>query len=244
MNQDTLIKAKRVGFTYKSRVGFFKYFKHQALSGVSFELKRGEKLAILGRNGSGKSTLMQILAGIIPPTHGSLEVSTGVKRSLLTLGLGFRKDLTGRDNALLSAMLQGYSRRAALSQMDEIKEFSMLKDFFERPIFTYSSGMRSRLGFATALYTGIDVLLLDEALAVGDATFKKRAREAMNEKLGGNQSLIFVSHSASEVAKFCDTALWLEKGFICASGSVREVATQYKVAPAKPMPPPGATKST
>ncbi|WP_041522435.1 ABC transporter ATP-binding protein [Gilvimarinus agarilyticus] len=231
---EILLSAENVSLTYKTRVGGFKWFEHKALNDISFALKRGDKLGILGRNGSGKSTLLRILAGIVPPTSGSVICTPGVKRSLLTLGLGFRQDLSGRDNALLSAMLQGYRRRDAKARLEEIKEFSMLGDFFERPLFTYSSGMRSRLGFSTALYTGIDILLIDEALSVGDATFRERAQNALEQKLGGDQSLVFVSHMPGQMAKLCDRVIWLEGGVVRMAGDVAEVSEQYEL-PAEPM---------
>jgi len=227
-DSDIILTAQNVSLTYKTRTGWLKKFQHQALSRISFELKRGDKLGILGHNGSGKSTLLRILAGIVPPTSGRVICPNGIRRSLLTLGLGFREDLSGRDNALLSAMLQGHSNRDAKAHLSEIKEFSMLGDFFERPLFTYSSGMRARLGFSTALYSGIDILLIDEALSVGDATFRDRAKQALDKKLGGDQSLIFVSHMPGQMASLCNHVIWLQDGHVKLAGPVAEVSQQYE----------------
>ncbi|PLX84443.1 MAG: ABC transporter [Desulfuromonas sp.] len=222
-----ILEAHDLALRYRSRSGLFKRFEHTALKGVSFELKRGETLGILGRNGCGKSTLLRLLAGIIKPTSGTIVCDKQVRRALLILGLGFRPDLTGRDNALLSAMLQGSSRKQALAALPGIHKFSELREFFDQPVKTYSAGMRARLSFATAIETEVDVLLLDEVLSVGDAHFKKKAEKVMLKKIESEQTVVFVSHSAAEVNRLCDRALWLEDGVVKSEGDVKTVSDQY-----------------
>jgi len=225
---DILLQAKDLRFSYHSRTWGFKRMNLPVLKGLNFEVKRGETLGVMGRNGCGKSSLLRILNGVIAPTGGELSHPAGITRILLTLGMGFDKSLTGRDNAMLSAMLQGYSRERARDSLEGIKEFSELGEFFERPVKTYSSGMRSRLGFATAMKTDVDLLMIDETLSVGDRQFNKKAEKAMMEKINSEQTVIFVSHSGAQVNKVCSRALWLEEGIIQAEGETREVAREYK----------------
>jgi len=225
---DFLLEARDLNFSYSSRIWGFKRIDFPVLKGLTFNVYRGETLGIMGRNGCGKSSLLRILNGVVAPTGGELNHPKGITRILLTLGLGFDNDLTGRDNAMLSAMLQGYSRQRARASLEDIKEFSELGDFFERPVKTYSSGMRSRLGFSTAMKTEVDLLLIDETLSVGDQHFSHKAEKAMMEKINSEQTVIFVSHSGQQVNKVCSRALWLEDGVIQAEGNTREVAKEYK----------------
>ncbi|WP_341938835.1 ABC transporter ATP-binding protein [Marinimicrobium sp. C2-29] len=225
---DILLEAKNLKYAYASRLWGFKRFNFEVLKGLDFNVYRGETLGIMGRNGCGKSSLLRILNGVVAPTGGELKQTGNPTRILLTLGLGFDKDLTGRDNAMLSAMLQGYSRSRAREALDEVKAFSELGDFFERPVKTYSSGMRSRLGFSTALKTEVDLLLIDETLSVGDQHFSHKAEKAMMEKINSEQTVIFVSHSGGQVNKVCSRAIWLEDGVIQAQGDTKEVAAEYK----------------
>ncbi|GGX60180.1 ABC transporter ATP-binding protein [Saccharospirillum salsuginis] len=230
MNTDkkTLLAATNLSMTYKTRSRTFRSFEHHALKGLTLEVKRGETLGILGRNGCGKSSLLRILAGIVHPTSGQLELQSGLTRSLLTLGLGFRPDLSGRDNAILSAMLQGKSKKQAKATLETIQEFAELGKFFHQPVRTYSAGMRARLGFATALKTDVDVLLIDEVLSVGDTHFKHKAEQAMLEKLNGHQTVVFVSHNAGQIDKVCNRAIWIEGGVIRGQGNTKEVAKSYR----------------
>lgn len=210
--------------------GLFKRSEaYTALNDVSFELTKGETFGVIGRNGCGKSTLLQLLAGVIAPTSGSIisPSKEKVTTALLTLGLGFNRHLSGRDNAMLSAMLQGMSKKDAIAQLEEIKEFSELGDFFEKPVLTYSAGMRSKLGFATAITTDVDLLLIDETLSVGDQAFKKKAEKVMLDKVNSEQTVVFVSHSAEQVKRLCQRGIWLEKGKVLASGTMEEVAQHY-----------------
>ncbi|GAP74594.1 teichoic acid export ATP-binding protein TagH [Pseudoalteromonas sp. SW0106-04] len=225
---NAIIELKRVSLEYRSRAGLFKRFTHKALDEVSFTVKRGEVFGVLGRNGSGKSTLLQVLAGVFKPDSGEVLVSPNVTRSLLTLGLGFNMQLSGRDNALISCMFNGYTKRDAKSKLEQIKDFAELEDFFEQPVKTYSAGMRARLGFATGLLLNVDILLIDEVLSVGDQNFKKKAEAALLSKMSGDQTVIFVSHSAAQVKKLCERCVWLQAGKIVDAGSTAEVMKEYQ----------------
>ena len=176
-----MIELDNVSHSYHSRKKTFDHGTHHVLNQVSLQLYEGETLGIIGRNGVGKTTLLQLMAGILAPTIGEVRIHPGKSASLLTLGLGFKPDLSGRDNALLAAMLQGSTRKQAESFLDDIAEFSELGDSFNEPVKNYSSGMRSRLAFTTALMTHVDVLLIDEILSVGDAHFRGKAQAAMTE---------------------------------------------------------------
>ncbi len=225
---ETILSARKLNLRYRTRTSFLKRFEHIALKEVSFDLRRGETLGVLGRNGSGKSTLLRLLAGLVNPTSGKIICGEGVRRALLALGLGFRVDLTGRDNALISAMLQGASKSEALAALPGIHEFSELGHFFHQPVKTYSAGMRSRLCFSTALETAVDVLLIDEALSVGDAHFKKKAEKAMTDRINSQQTVVFVSHSIEQVSLLCDRVIWLENGVVQLEGETKKVTEQYR----------------
>jgi len=227
--QNFILRAVDIALTYKRREGFYNYFKHDALKGISFDLKRGETIGILGRNGCGKSSLLRILAGIVDPTAGCVQCPAGTTRALLTLGLGFQPAISGRENALYSAMLQGASKQEAKSLLPAIEEFSELGEFFDQPVDTYSSGMQARLGFATALMTDVDILFIDEVLSVGDSHFRQKAEEAMLNKINSDQTVIFVSHNADQVNRICSSAIWIDGGEIRALGSTESVAHQYNL---------------
>jgi len=216
-----------VSLSYHSGKKTYDHGLHRILDSVSLQLFEGETLGVIGRNGVGKTTILRIMAGILAPTSGKVYIQRGKSSALLTLGLGFRPDLSGRDNALLSAMLQGASKNEAKSYLEEIKVFSDLGDSFEEPVKTYSSGMRARLGFTTALMTHVDILLIDEVLSVGDAQFKQKARQALKKRIRGEQTVVFVSHSESQVRKLCDRAIWLEGGKVAAEGDTGKVLDDY-----------------
>jgi lipopolysaccharide transport system ATP-binding protein len=167
------------------------------------------------------------MAGIMAPTKGKVIVSKGKTASLLTLGLGFKPDLSGRNNALLGAMLQGSSREEAEGFLEDILDFSDLGDSFELPVKNYSAGMRARLAFTTALMTHVDILLIDEILSVGDAHFRGKAGEAMEGRMMSDQTVVFVSHMADQVCALCDRAIWLDHGKIVAEGDAEEVTSAY-----------------
>ena len=223
-----MLELRNVSLSFQSRKNAFDHGTHHVLRDVSFQLCENETLGIIGRNGVGKTTMLRIMADILAPMSGELVIRPGITASLLTLGLGFIPDLSGRDNAILSAMLQGASRARARSYLQEIKDFSELGDSFEEPVKTYSAGMRSRLGFTTALFTQVDVLLIDEILSVGDAEFREKAAASMKERIAGEQTVVFVSHSLPQVRQLCDRVIWLDQGRIAAEGSPRDVIRQYR----------------
>lgn len=226
--RNVMLELRNVSLSFRTSKGTFDDGVHHVLKDVSFSLYENETLGIIGRNGVGKTTMLRIMADILAPTSGEVWFRPGTTASLLTLGLGFRPELSGRDNALLSAMLQGASQREAKSYLEEIKAFSELGDSFEEPVKTYSSGMKARLGFTTALLTHVDVLLVDEVLSVGDARFKAKAQEAMKERISGEQTVVFVSHSDAQVRNLCDRVIWLEQGEIMAEGRPGKVVSQYR----------------
>jgi len=225
-----LLQLKDVSLSYQARRDHFAQGVHRVLDGVSMELYQGETLGIIGRNGCGKTTILRVIAGILAPQGGVVWRQPGKSCALLSLGLGFKPALSGRDNALLAAMLQGSSRREAESFLNDICDFSELGDSFDEPVKTYSAGMKSRLGFATALKTRVDILLVDEVLSVGDVSFRKKAQEAMESHVGGAQTVIFVSHAAPQVVRLCDRAVWLDNGRVAAEGDVSAVVDAYEQA--------------
>lgn len=224
-----ILQAKNISLTYKRRGQIFGGFTHTALNDISIDLYRGETLGILGRNGGGKSTLLRILAGIVNPSSGKVICQPKISRALLSLGLGFMPDISGRENAFFSAMLQGMSRKSAKAILSEVENFCELGEFFDQPVSTYSSGMKARLGFATAMYTQVDILFIDEVLSVGDLHFRKKAEEAMKNKLLGTQTCVFVSHNTDQINKICTRAIWIDNAVIRESGTTAEVAHKYNL---------------
>lgn len=225
MNQP-LISLKEAGFTYKSLIGMFKVDKYQALKSINLDILPGETLGVIGSNGSGKSTLLKILAGIYRPDTGSI-VFNAKKISLLSLALGFDARLSGVDNVILSSMLLGATLREAKQKVDDIIDFSEMGEFASHPVRTYSSGMRARLGFSVALNMKADVLLIDEALAVGDAKFKAKSEKAIVERVTSSQTVVLVSHSGPQINRLCDRAVWIEKGEIVLEGDTDFVTKRY-----------------
>ncbi len=202
------------------------YNEFWALSDVSFELERGDRLGILGFNGAGKSTLLKVIAGVFKPTIGTVE-REGVLAPLIELGAGFDPQYTGMENIYLYGACLGYSHKFIDEKLDQIIEFSELKDFIDVPLKNYSSGMKARLGFAIATIVEPDMLILDEVLSVGDAKFKKKSENKLMSLLDKNVTVLFVSHNTEQVRKLCNKAIILEKGKMIASGDVKEVAAKY-----------------
>ncbi len=197
-----------------------------ALRDLSFNIRRGEVFCILGENGSGKSTTLQIVAGILQPTAGEARVNGRVS-ALLELGAGFNPEFSGRDNVYLNAAILGFSKREIDRRYREIEEFAEIGDFIHQPVKTYSSGMIVRLAFAVAINVDPEVLLVDEALAVGDAYFRHRCMRKVHELRARGLTIVFVSHSAADVKAIGDRALWLEHGCPVAVGEVDSILTQY-----------------
>jgi ABC-type polysaccharide/polyol phosphate transport system ATPase subunit len=199
----------------------------RALEGVSFSLPRGEGLAVVGENGAGKSTLLKILAGITSPTSGSLRVA-GKIASILELGSGFHPEFTGRQNIVLNAAMLGLGEEELRRKMPDIISFSELGDFIDRPVKTYSTGMAMRLGFSIATQVEPDVLIIDEALSVGDGYFQKKCMDRLLRFVDGGGTLLFCSHAMYYVSSFCQRALWLKGGRPEALGPVAEVIRDYE----------------
>jgi lipopolysaccharide transport system ATP-binding protein len=223
-----LLRLEKVGVSYMLRKSWRTWHRHWALKDINIELHRGDSLGVVGRNGSGKSTLLRLLAGVIGPDEGVMH-NAGVRASLLSLKLGFVEYLSGRQNAILSAMFLGMKRQDILARMDEVIAYAELEDFIDVPVATYSSGMKARLAFAVAFQINPDVLLVDEVVGVGDARFRDRSVEAMQARVRSHDStVVFVSHNANMVRQMCNKAVWIEQGRICATGDVEYVLQKYK----------------
>jgi lipopolysaccharide transport system ATP-binding protein len=198
-----------------------------AVKNVSFELKRGESMAVIGSNGAGKSTLLSLVAGLSKPDGGSIAVN-GRIAALLELGSGFHSDLTGTENVTLNASLLGLSRKRTAELFDQIVEFSGIgHDFIDEPLRTYSTGMVMRLAFSVAINMDPDVLLVDEVLAVGDALFQEKCFQKIREFRQSGKSLLCVSHATGMVQELCDQAIWLDHGEVMMSGAISDVMAAY-----------------
>jgi ABC-type polysaccharide/polyol phosphate transport system ATPase subunit len=197
-----------------------------ALRNVSFELAKGESLAVVGHNGAGKSTLLGLVAGLAKPESGTVEVS-GRIAALLELGSGFHPDLTGRENVSLNAALLGISRKKAAQCFESIVDFSGIGDFIDEPLRTYSSGMTMRLAFSIAINVDPDILLIDEVLAVGDAAFQAKCFAKVREFRAAGKSLLCVSHANAVIPELCDRAIWLDHGELIMTGDVTSVLASY-----------------
>lgn len=219
------------------RSHFMKWFSEgqterlYALKNVSFEVRRGESLGVVGRNGAGKSTLLSLIAGLAVPNQGRVGVN-GRVAALLELGSGFHPDLSGAENLMLNAALLGLSRGRTLQLFDKIVDFSGIGEFIGDPLRTYSSGMTMRLAFSIAIHTDPDILLIDEVLAVGDSLFQTKCVEALEQMRRSGTTLFFVSHSAASVQRMCDRAIWLDQGEIMMEGSASAVLQGYEGHPA------------
>ena len=198
-----------------------------ALRNVSFQLEDGESLAIVGSNGAGKSTLLSMAAGLTQPDEGQVQVN-GRIAALLELGSGFHPDLTGAENLVLNAALLGLSKRRTNELFDRIVEFSGIGEFIDDPLRTYSSGMVMRLAFSVAIQCEPDILLVDEVLAVGDASFQEKSREALAAFRRAGKAMLFVSHSAGAVQGMCDRAIWIDHGSVMMDGRVNDVLDAYQ----------------
>lgn len=202
------------------------YKEQKVLNGLTFDIKKGEFVGIVGRNGSGKSTLLKTLAKIYVPEKGSVEIN-GQLVPFIELGVGFNPDLTGRENIYLNGALLGFSNKEIDTMYDEIVDFAELREFMDQKLKNYSSGMQVRLAFSIAIRAKGDILLLDEVLAVGDAAFQQKCNDYF-ASLHGNQTVILVTHNMENVVKYCDRAILIEKGRIKLDGDPEKVAEAYK----------------
>ncbi|MEP7117437.1 MAG: ABC transporter ATP-binding protein [Acidobacteriota bacterium] len=200
----------------------------EALRGVSFSVPKGCTYGVVGRNGSGKSTLLKCVAGITKPTSGTMAVEGRIS-ALIELGAGFHPEISGRENVFINGIMLGLTKREIQKRFDEIVEFAELQDFIDAPVKTYSSGMYMRLGFAVAIHVDPDVLLVDEVLAVGDQGFTVKCLDKFAEFRRRNKTILLVTHSLDLVEKFCDQALWLDKGKTHGEGDPKRVVAAYIV---------------
>lgn len=197
-----------------------------ALQGVSFDIPHGRVMGVIGANGAGKSTLMRTVAGILAPSQGRIEV-TGRVSTLLALGVGFNATLTGRENVILGGLAAGLTRAEIKHRYDEITAFAELGEFMDMPMRTYSSGMYSRLAFAVAVHMDPDILIIDEALSAGDAKFKEKAQQKMNELVGKARTMLVVSHALGTIKELCDEAIWMHEGKLVRRGAPLEITDAY-----------------
>lgn len=209
------------------RLGEKKPAAFEVLKRISFTVKKGSILGIVGKNGSGKSTLLNAVAGIFSPDEGHIDVK-GNSVSLMSIGVGFQKALTGRENILLSGMLLGFSKKEIRQRENEIIAFSELGEFIDMPLKTYSSGMYSKLAFSITATLKTDIMLIDEVLSVGDTSFKKKSYNKMRELiLDENKTVLIVSHAVETLHQLCDEILWLHEGEVKMKGSASEVLDAY-----------------
>lgn len=227
MSEKTIFEARNIGVCYRQRAGFLRNDHYWALKDVSFELRAGETLGVIGANGAGKSTLLRLIAGIIEPDRGTLVRQSGITASLLALSVGLKNELSGRENAIISGLLLGMHLEQVKSLIDDIHRFSGLGDFFERPVGGYSTGMRARLGFAVAIHADPDILLIDEVLGVGDQNFRDKSHKAMKKKIESNKTVVLVSHSMDAIRSLCDRVIWIHDGKSIACGETEYVTSGY-----------------
>lgn len=237
MNSDYAVIAENISKTYKiynssgERMKDFLLPKSYgeefyALRNISFEVPKGEVVGLIGLNGSGKSTLSNIIAGISEPTGGRIFING--TPSIINISSGLNKNLTGLENIELKGLMIGLSPKEIKDIQDEIVEFAELGKFINQPVKTYSSGMKSRLGFAISVNINPDILIIDEALSVGDVSFSEKCMNKMNEIRTQGKTIFFVSHSIGQIKSFCSKAMWLEYGILKAYGDVAEVTPMYE----------------
>ena len=197
-----------------------------AVKGVSFEAHAGETIGVIGTNGSGKSTLLEMVAGLTQPTSGQMTINGST--SIIAIGAGMRPKLTGRANIRLKALMQGMTEKEIEAKMDDIIEFSELGDFIDQPVKSYSSGMKSKLGFAISVYSDADIVIIDEALSVGDPTFTQKSMERTKRFKEEGKTIFFVSHSAAQMRQMADRVIWMHYGDIRMDGPIDEVMPEYE----------------
>ena len=222
-NHTTSLKEWVVSFLK----GKQQYEEFHALENVTFDVKRGEIFGVIGRNGAGKSTLLKVVSGIYKPTSGK-AVSAGRIAPMLELGSGFDQELSGHDNIFLNGAILGFTEDFLKQKYDEIVAFSELGEFIHQPIKTYSSGMMMRLAFSVATIVEPEILIVDEILAVGDASFQQKSRARMLELMQGGTTVLFVSHTMSQIREMCDRVLWLDHGTVKMIGPTQQVCDAYE----------------
>ncbi|WP_395546968.1 MULTISPECIES: ABC transporter ATP-binding protein [unclassified Lacrimispora] len=217
------------GSTLKEKVLFRnrrKYERREVLKGISFEVKKGTGIGLIGQNGCGKSTTLKLLTKIMYPDSGKIEMMGRVS-SLIELGAGFHPDMSGRENIYINASIFGLSKAEINEKLDSIIEFSELGDYIDNPIRTYSSGMYMRLAFSVAIYVDADILLIDEILAVGDIAFQEKCFEKLKEIKRNGTTIVIVSHSLNQIEEICEESIWIKEGLIQMKGEPKLVHKQY-----------------
>jgi lipopolysaccharide transport system ATP-binding protein len=247
MSSEIAIRCQNVGKAFQlymrredrlrqALFGFFKKFYKErwVLHDLSFEVSRGECVGIIGRNGAGKTTLLQILCGITKPTRGSIEVK-GRVAPILALGAAFDPELSGRENVLISGAILGLDRRALDARMQSIADFADIGEYFDQPIKLYSSGMNARLAFAICAHVDADIMIIDEALSVGDQAFQNKCQTFIHD-FAKRGTLLIVSHGLAYLTQVCDRVLWIENGHVRAIGEPKRVIAEYvkEIAPETP----------
>ena len=244
MEQETIINVEHVSMRFNLSSEKFDSFKEYvikslkkqvsydefwALKDVSFEVKRGDSLGLIGLNGSGKSTMLKTIAGVLKPTKGTVTVGGNIA-PLIELGAGFDMDLTARENVFLNGALLGYNRAQMEAQYEDIVEFSELRDFMDVPVKNFSSGMVSRLAFAIATIGIPDILIVDEVLSVGDFRFQEKCEARIQNMKDQGTTILFVSHSIEQVKKVCNKVVWLDRGVLKMFGDAQEICSIYEKA--------------
>lgn len=217
------------GHMLKERLIFANRNKHEirwVLNGISFDVKKGEAIGLIGKNGCGKSTTLKLLNRIIYPNGGGVEINGRVS-SLIELGAGFHEDMTGRENIYINASIFGLTKKQIDERLDDIIRFSELEEFIDNPVRTYSSGMYMRLAFSVAINVDADVLLIDEILAVGDVNFQEKCFQKLKDVKQSGTTIVIVSHSLGQIEKICDRAIWIEDGLLKEDGAPREICKKY-----------------
>ena len=242
MREETMIEVKNVSMVFNlatERVDTLKEYvlklaKHQlmvqkfyALRDINLEIERGEAVALIGVNGSGKSTLLKVIAGVLHPTTGSVQVHGSIA-PMIELGAGFDPELTARENIFLNGAVLGHGHKFMEAHFQSIVDFAELWDFVDDPVKNFSSGMVARLGFAIATEVSADVLVVDEILAVGDFRFQQKCKERISQMMENGTTLLFVSHNEEQVKELCKRAVWLRHGKLMADGNVSEVCELYQ----------------
>ncbi len=227
MSQDKIKSIKEYLVALLKRK--IKYEEFLALQDVSFHIKKGEVVGIIGNNGAGKSTLLKVISGILRPTKGTVSTG-GTIVPMLELGSGFDFDLTGRENIFLNGSILGYSEKFLKDKYDEIVAFSELQEFINIPVRNYSSGMIMRLAFSIASMVDPDILIVDEILAVGDAAFQEKSFARMTELMSHGTTVLLVSHSIDQIRRLCDRVIWLDHGKVVAEGDTAEICDAYVAA--------------
>jgi len=232
-----LIALDNVYFSYKTGKTFLSKKRKDILYDLSFQINAGETVGVLGRNGAGKSTLLRLLTGVLMPQQGTITVNCK-KVNLLSLELGFSEHLTGYKNLILSGLFNGFTKEEILKKTDSILEIADIGDAIHQPLITYSSGMRTRLGFSIAYHLDPDVLLIDEVLGVGDIDFQIKSSNMILEKMNSDQTVVLVSHDHKLIRNICQKAIWIEDGRVKKQGKTDQVVDSYLEATLKNTPTP------